>query len=589
MPAAVAEYAFLLDRHVDRATLDRSIAAAAQWGVAPHEVMLALGWLEPRDYVASLARHLGLPVVDRPPVSRPLTLVDATVMAPGALARHVAALGHGGLHVALEAPASRPGPEHDSSEATRLARAIHLLSQSRPDLSAAAPLQRWQAVAIAVLVGLIVGGLAVDLALTAAALSAVIAVPFLMIVGLRALALSMIALTPPLRPTAPPQRLPDHVLPVYSVLVALYDEVAALPGLVRALERLDYPAAKLDIILVLESDDDVTRRAAAQLELPGNMRTVVVPAAMPRTKPKALNYALQAARGSFVVIFDAEDAPEPGQLRWALDAFLNGPADLYCVQARLSIHNQHDSWLSRQFTLEYSALFDALLPALARLGLPVPLGGTSNHFRREVLDRCLAWDPYNVTEDADLGIRIARLGGRTGVLASTTWEEAPWRLKSWLRQRTRWLKGWMQTYAVHMRRPRQLYREVGWKCFLAIQALMAGLVLSAIVHPWFYALTALEIAYGDPLTPPQSTLGYALWVLAAINLAVGYLSSIALAAVTAARRRRYALIPHAFLMPAYWMLISFAAYRAIWQLMTAPYEWEKTDHRPHPPSIAPEA
>lgn len=238
--------------------------------------------------------------------------------------------------------------------------------------------------------------------------------------------------------------------------------------------------------------------------------------------------------------------------------------------------------LARQFTIEYSALFDAQLPALARLGLPVPLGGTSNHFKRDALEHCLAWDPFNVTEDADLGIRLARAGFRIGIAPSTTWEEAPVTLGAWVRQRTRWLKGWMQTYAVHLREPRRLRREVGWRQYFAVQALIAGLVLSALVHPWFYVLTAVEIAFGDPLTPPENTFAHMLWVLAFVNLGLGYLSSMALAAFAVARRGRRRLIPHILLMPAYWMLISLAAYRAIWQLIRAPYLWEKTTHRAHP-------
>lgn len=552
---------------------------------------MALGWLDPCDYARCLAQHLGVTLTtpDPPPTAHAtgLTLVAATAMPPGALATHLARLSRQGHRVALVASGPTSGrPADTPDESGRLWRAIHQLRQRRPDLSAAEPLQRWQAVAISVMVGLIIGGTGVDRTLTSATLSALIAVPFLMIVALRALALGLIAYAPPMRPAHTSRRPVDTSLPIYSVIVALYEEAAALPGLVRALERLDYPAAKLDVILVLESDDRATIEALERIGLPGYMRALIVPAADPRTKPKALNFALQSARGSFVVIYDAEDVPEPGQLRAALEAFLRAPPELYCLQARLGIHNPYDSWLSRQFAIEYSALFDALLPALARLGLPVPLGGTSNHFRRAALERCLAWDPYNVTEDADLGIRMTRLGGRTGVLASTTWEEAPARLGPWLRQRTRWLKGWMQTYAVHMRRPRALRREVGWRRFFAIQVLMAGLVLSALVHPWFYILTSLEIAYGDPLIPPTSTVGHALWLLAAINLALGYFSSIVLAAVAVGRRRRFGLLLHTLAMPFYWLLISLAAYRAIWQLVREPYKWEKTSHRAHPRAFA---
>ena len=188
-----------------------------------------------------------------------------------------------------------------------------------------------------------------------------------------------------------------------------------------------------------------------------------MPDLQPRTKPKALNYALPLARGEYVVIYDAEDRPEPGHLRQALRAFRAGPSNLAAVQARLNLYNTNlyntkENWLTRQFTIEYCALFDGLLPALDRLRLPIPLGGTSNHFRASALRWLMAWDPFNVTEDADLGIRLARYGYRCRMLGSTTYEEAPARPMSWLKQRTRWLKGYMQTWRVHMNHPGALWR-----------------------------------------------------------------------------------------------------------------------------------
>jgi len=211
-----------------------------------------------------------------------------------------------------------------------------------------------------------------------------------------------------------------------------------------------------------------------------------------RTKPKALNYALPLARGEFVVIYDAEDRPEPDQLRRALHR--GGPPNLAAVQARLNLYNASDSWLTSQFTIEYCALFDGLLPALDRLSLPIPLGGTSNHFRASALRWLMAWDAFNVTEDADLGIRLARSGYRCQVVASTTHEEAPARLMCWLRQRTRWLKGYVQTWLVHMRSPAALWRELGPRGFLAFQIMVGGTVLSALAHPWFYLLASMELA-----------------------------------------------------------------------------------------------
>ena len=384
--------------------------------------------------------------------------------------------------------------------------------------------------------------------------------------------------------------MPDHALPIYTLLVPLYREAHMLSPLARALSRLDYPAlgscylmprhpaAKLDIKIILEADDAATIAAARALRLPGMFELVVVPELEPRTKPKALNYALPLARGEYIVIYDAEDRPEPGQLRQALNAFRTGPPNLAAVQARLGVYNPFDTFLSRQFTVEYCALFDGLLPALDRLGLPIPLGGTSNHFRASALKWLMAWDPFNVTEDADLGVRLARNGYRCRMLRSTTYEEAPSAFMSWLRQRTRWLKGYVQTWLVHMRDPKALWRELGPRGFLAFQIMVAGTVLSALVHPWFYALAAFDLATRGLLELPESPFGWPFWLIACFDLSVGYLASMALG-LLALRRRGYAkLLTQIPLMPLYWLLISVAAYRALWQFATARFEWEKTEH-----------
>ena len=265
-----------------------------------------------------------------------------------------------------------------------------------------------------------------------------------------------------------------------------------------------------EIKLILEAADAETIAAARALDLPGNVEILVVPDLHPRTKPKALNYALPLARGDYLVIYDAEDRPERDQLRKGIAAFRQGPPNLACVQAKLNLYNADDNWLTRQFTIEYGALFDGLLPALDRLRLPIPLGGTSNHFRVAALKWLMAWDPFNVTEDADLGTRLARSGYRCQVLSSTTFEEAPVRFASWLRQRTRWIKGYMQTWLVHMRQPAKLWRELGPAGFLGFQVMVGGTVLSALVHPWFYALAAFDLANHAFLAQPGAAWAPAL-------------------------------------------------------------------------------
>jgi cellulose synthase/poly-beta-1,6-N-acetylglucosamine synthase-like glycosyltransferase len=367
----------------------------------------------------------------------------------------------------------------------------------------------------------------------------------------------------------------DDQLPVYTIVIALYREAAAVRGLVAALRDLNYPLEKLDIKLVLEPDDRETRRAIERLRLGFPFEIVIAPVDGPRTKPKALNAALPFARGTFVAVFDAEDRPEPDQLRLAYDEFIrNDDERLACVQARLTIDNTADSWLTRLFTAEYAGLFDVFLPGLAKWRLPLPLGGSSNHFRTAVLRRIGAWDPYNVTEDADLGMRLARFGYRTSVIPSTTYEEAPARFGPWLRQRTRWFKGWMQTWLVHMRSPLRLARELGLPGFVVFQLVVGGTVLAALVH----ALFAAQLIFHMATTPADDAATHLLLGIYAAMLLYGYVVSAALAFVGLLRRGLLAYGWVLLLTPIYWLLLSLAAWRALFQLLLDPYSWEKTEH-----------
>ena len=270
--------------------------------------------------------------------------------------------------------------------------------------------------------------------------------------------------------------------------------------------NLDYPPAKLDIKIVLEEVDTSTIEAATKLAFPGNVDLIVVPDRQPRTKPKALNYALQFATGDLAVIYDAEDRPEPDQLRKAATRFQFASPDVACLQARLDYFNPHENWLSRQFTIEYATLFRGLLPLLSRFGLPLPLGGTSNHFRIGVLRDLGAWDPFNVTEDADLGMRLHRAGYLVETLDSTTYEEACCQSVPWIKQRTRWLKGWMQTFGVHMRAPVSTLRETGLTGFLAFHAYFAGIIVSSLAHPLCYFVLAYDAWNGTLFRA-----GYNVW------------------------------------------------------------------------------
>jgi cellulose synthase/poly-beta-1,6-N-acetylglucosamine synthase-like glycosyltransferase len=372
--------------------------------------------------------------------------------------------------------------------------------------------------------------------------------------------------------------IPDDRLPAYSVIVALYREAAALPALIEALLALDYPREKLDIKLVVEPDDTQTRFALAGLKLDPCIEIVVAPAIGPRTKPKALNAALPFARGVFVAVYDAEDRPEPDQLRRAVEAFVAANARLACVQARLTIDNSADSWLTRMFTAEYSGLFDVFLPGISAWRLPLPLGGSSNHFRAAALRAVGAWDPFNVTEDADLGMRLARLGYRTDMISSSTYEEAPAGFATWIRQRTRWFKGWMQTWLVHMRQPLRLMREMGLAGFVVFQLVVGGTVLAALVHLLFAAALVWDLGVHAAEWKNKATADLVLAGLHGTTLVTGYVISAALGLIGLARRRVTGCAWALALMPVYWLLLSIAAWRALLHLIVKPYRWEKTEH-----------
>jgi cellulose synthase/poly-beta-1,6-N-acetylglucosamine synthase-like glycosyltransferase len=370
----------------------------------------------------------------------------------------------------------------------------------------------------------------------------------------------------------------DSALPIYSVIVAVYNEAESIPGLIRAMTRLDYPQERLDIKIVVERDDRRTRAALERMRLKPPFEIVIAPGAGPRTKPKALNAALPFVRGRYVAVYDAEDRPQPDQLRAALAAFRTGDDTLACVQARLTIDNTADSWLTRLFTAEYAGLFDVFLPGLAAFRMPLPLGGTSNHFHTATLRALGGWDPYNVTEDADLGIRLARAGFRTTVVASSTYEEAPARLMGWIRQRTRWFKGYLQTWAVHMRNPARLWRDLGTGGFLVFQMVIGGAVLAALVHGVFMLVLGWQIASGLLWSQKSGALDLAFAGLYFMALASGYALSALLGFIGLSRRRLLRSAPWLLLLPFYWLLLSFAAWRAVLQLISSPYRWEKTAH-----------
>jgi cellulose synthase/poly-beta-1,6-N-acetylglucosamine synthase-like glycosyltransferase len=368
----------------------------------------------------------------------------------------------------------------------------------------------------------------------------------------------------------------DEDLPVYTVLVPVYKEPEVVHQLIDGLKNIDYPQHKLDVMLLLEEDDVKTLQAARDARPPANWRFIVVPNRQPRTKPKACNYGLTFARGEYLVIYDAEDIPEPTQLKMAVCAFRKNPPDYVCFQAALNYFNATENVLTRMFTLEYSYWFDYLIPGLDRLRLPIPLGGTSNHFDVAKLRTLGGWDPFNTTEDADLGIRASAEKYRVGFINSTTFEEANADIGNWIRQRSRWVKGYMQTFLVYWRHPVELIRTIGFKNFLAFNLFVGGTPLTFLASPPLWALFVYWLITRshavEPLFPD------AVLYLALANLLIGNFLGIYLNMIAIYLRKNYALMPFALLNPIYWLFHSIAAYKALGQLFTKPFYWEKTQH-----------
>jgi cellulose synthase/poly-beta-1,6-N-acetylglucosamine synthase-like glycosyltransferase len=381
---------------------------------------------------------------------------------------------------------------------------------------------------------------------------------------------------PKRRPRLP--RLHDSQLPIYTVVAALYREASSVAPLMQYINALDYPREKLDIKLVVEADDLQTRAAIAKLGPMPHVQVIVAPDVGPRTKPKALNCALNFARGTFVTVFDAEDRPDPGQLRGALDVFRTHGQDVACAQASLCIDNTADSWLARMFTTEYAGQFDVFLQGFSNFEMPLPLGGSSNHFRTCVLREVGGWDPYNVTEDADLGFRLARFRYRCVMFPSTTYEEAPARFGPWLRQRSRWMKGWMQTWSVHMRSPRKLWRDAGPGGFFTLNIIVGGNVLTALAHPFLLGELLIRGGIGFFDDTISSFFAKPFIALYLATIVAGYLTTVTIGLIGLAKRQ---LLHEAWILiftPLYWICLSMAAWRALYQFLTKPYHWEKTEH-----------
>jgi cellulose synthase/poly-beta-1,6-N-acetylglucosamine synthase-like glycosyltransferase len=581
--------------------LDEALARQFRWGSRLGDIVLASGWVKPLDFYRVLAEHFRLDFVNL--VEQP---ADGSLFQPahyGDYARHLFLPWRrldGMLWIATADPSSTKlqaqwGNRRDVGfvvtskfdilwELQRVAGrsfshdAIHQLASFDPERSARVVVTKEQRrgmilLAILALVTLLGFPLKTAIALNAA-LNVFLFVSFLFRTILCWMSCAEhIGLTVAREEV---EALADRDLPLYSILVPMYKEPAVLPILAAALKKLDYPRSKLDIKLVLEEDDSETIDAAKALALDATFEIVRVPSSLPKTKPKACNYALRLCRGQYVTIYDAEDKPEPDQLKKVVAAFRKLGERTACIQARLNYFNAEENWLTRMFTLEYSLWFDMFLPALDRLRVPIPLGGTSNHFDLEKLRLAGAWDPFNVTEDADLGLRFAAKGYRVGVVNSVTYEKANSRIGNWIRQRSRWVKGYMQTWLVNMRHPVQLLRTVGGKGFLSFQLFIGGTILSGLVYP--FLVIPFVVWLLTRTSQLREVFPSAVLVFSMGNLVIGNSCLIYLSMLAVAKRKQHVLLPYALTVPGYWLLQSVAAYKAIWQLITKPFYWEKTAH-----------
>ena len=375
---------------------------------------------------------------------------------------------------------------------------------------------------------------------------------------------------------APEEHISDDIVhalknvewPIYTILCPLYREAQVVPQFVHAMQALDYPPDKLQILFLTEADDSDTRNAIRALELPPHFKILIVPDGKPRTKPRACNYGLMHARGPYVVIYDAEDIPDPLQLKKAVLTFANHGTDVVCVQAKLNFYNSRQNLLTRWFTAEYSSWFDLILPGLQLANFSLPLGGTSNHFRTAALRALGGWDAYNVTEDCDLGLRLKRYHMNTVILDSTTLEEANSQLKNWIRQRSRWIKGYMQTYLVYMRNPFADLRKGRLYDMFAFQVVIGSGIAVMFINPLMWILLILYIFMGSSLINifhilfPSPVL-----YLGAFCLIFGNFFYIYVYLLACMKRKQYHLLPSTLLIPC--LLDAHERCRHVWGLRVA--------------------
>ncbi len=360
-----------------------------------------------------------------------------------------------------------------------------------------------------------------------------------------------------------------------TILVPLFKEDAVLSRLISTLEKLEYPHELLEIKFLLEEVDTLTASALARLTLPDFIQCITVPKDWLQTKPKAMNYALPYCTGDIIGIYDAEDRPDPDQILKIAAHFLAAPANVACLQGYLDFYNSRSNWLSRCFTIEYATWFRVILKGIQNLGLPIPLGGTTVFFRRSILEEIGGWDAHNVTEDADLGMRLARFGYRCEMVNTTTWEEANNLPVAWIRQRSRWLKGFAMTWTTHMRDPAGLFRDLGLTGFISFQVILLGGLSAFLAAPVFWALWLAH--FYIPIIPVNVIPTTLWWMFAFVMISGQVVMLTSILKATMHKHLRH-LIPYILMLPLYWPLGMLASYKALAELFFAPFYWDKTFH-----------
>lgn len=594
-PPARPDLSIPAPEEIDAAVWADIVHRAGASGADPLDLAICEGHLDEAAVLADLAHSLGVPFLETPPPPAPEKSLERMAALrsylayddTGAECRVIAPnMALAGLLTRQRAAGRLPAvilTTHQALiDAILRTRSVEIAQQAATSLPASLSARAGDSTSsgksrigllAAIAAGLATAGLIVAFPLPMVVVPPLILAPAFLLAPLAVLT----AAVESLRTSPSPHRLALGDLPRYSVLVPLYRESNIVEDLVGHLAAIEYPRDRIEVFLLVEEDDSETRQAVCRARLPAWFRVITVPPGEPRTKPRALNVALPFCTGDYVVVYDAEDEPEVDQLLRAAARFREMPADVACLQARLGISNSYDGFLTRRFAIDYAALFDCIKSGSANAGWAVPLGGSSNHFRLAALRAAGAWDAWNVTEDADLGVRLARLGWRVEDLVSTTWEEAPNTLGAWMNQRTRWMKGWIQSAIVHLRAPLELLAALGPFRTTVLASMTFAMLVGSALYPLF--LLAIIVRLADPM--PLGSGGGLLAIgdtTIIVLVAIALLAEAVPDAIALKRRKALHLLPFVVLAPITHLLTSFAMWRAMVELVRRPYHWHKTMH-----------